>query len=370
LEGGAIACDLVEERAHVLGITAAWVLASVADSPLTLGHLIREAVAATGAPDADVELDLVVGLDALRSLGLVDRTEPFSAPKPLTGSPRPGAGRATGGVHAVIDHGIAFRSTDPGLLAEVDDFLGTAVDGRPADLYFDVDLDGPDGIALDTADQWRFPSRSAFFAQLPGVVNEYAARSNGTLVFHAGALRTPDGRIVLVPGHIDAGKSTVVAGMVRLGCDYLGDESIGVRGGSLHAIGYPKPFTLDPTSRAVLSLPPSDEPHLSVDEVRAGTARLAGDVGPIDLILLPEYRGPRPSDPSPVPVATHAVRLPPVEAAQALLANVLNLSRAGEAGLTALCQLAESVPTVRVDHQDSLGLAREVVEGTFSERWT
>lgn len=69
------------------------------------------------------------------------------------------------------------------------------------------------------------------------------------LVLHAGSVRDPDGRITGLP---EAGKSTLTAALVMAGCDYLGDELVGVRADSPRAAGFPRVPALDETSRHVL----------------------------------------------------------------------------------------------------------------------
>lgn len=358
---GALAYDVCTQTAHVLGPVAAWILDRSFDGPVPIADLAADATRESGLDGAHQQVATAIG--ELRTLGLLDRETPYVPVEPMPGSPHRADRRSLGGVHAVLGHGIVFRSDDIYLLHEVDRFLGTVLDDRDPTVAIDLFPQADGSVVLQAADEWRFPTRSALFAQLPGVVNEYAARSHGHIVFHAGAVRTPDGRVVLVPGRVDAGKSTVVGALLEAGCDYLGDESIGIRPGTLDAMAYPKPITLDANSRVVLGLPPSPDPHLSVDEIRTGTARLAGDVGPVSHVLLAEYLGPVPSDPHRVPPSVTAERLEPVTAVKALLANTLNLGRAGQHGLESLCLLAGSVPVTRVIHPDSRALARAVVDG-------
>lgn len=364
LDDGALAYDPSTETAHLLDRTAAWLLASTLDGPTTIEDLVDEASTATGADRDTVEAGITAAIGALRSLGLLDRDEPYDPPPPLVGSAIDDPTWVSGAAHAVLDHRIAFRGPDATLLADIDRFLGTAVDDRPPTHRFAVEPDGDDGILLRTDTTWRFPSTMGFYAQLPGVLNEYAARSHDQAVLHAGAVRTPAGALLLVPGTIDAGKSTVVAALVQAGCDYLGDESIALRPGTLDLVPYPKPLTLGPVSREVLGLPPSTDPHLAVDALRSDVVRIFGDLGPVTRVIFPEYTGPRPTDPGAVPVAT-TDELPPVDALRALLANTLNLARGGQQGLDDLCLLAESVPAVRIRHGDSAALAASIVAGAL-----
>lgn len=330
---GALVYDLVTETAHRLGPVAGWLL-TVAES-VSLDVLVAEMEASV--PDVsphEAASYLERAVTELRALGLLDRSTETDRPSEWPGSPLPGGGRPVGAAHPVIDHRIAFRSSDTGLLAEIDQFLGVTIPGPPT-VVLDVEP-GPGGaVVLNAANEWRFPSRRAFFGQLVDAVNEYAARSHSLPVLHSGGVRTPDGRVLLLPGHMDAGKSTLTAALIRAGCDYLGDESIGIRHDTLAAVAYPKPLSLDATSRKLLGLDDTDFPHTAASELRSDVAQLVGDIGRIDEVVLPVYSPDAPPDRN---------RLDPPEAIKALLTNTLNLARSGESGLSTLCQLARTGP--------------------------
>lgn len=76
-------------------------------------------------------------------------------------------------------------------------------------------------------------------------VNAETARRTGDFVLiHAGAVATPDGKGVLIPGVSGTGKSTLVSGLLSAGFTYYSDEAAAIDpiGGLLH--GYPKSITL------------------------------------------------------------------------------------------------------------------------------
>lgn len=244
-------------------------------------------------------------------------------------------------------------------MAEADEFWGGGDSSTEPDTYIDLEDTGDGGVTVWARDMWRFVDRQSLFGQFCNFVNEYAARLDGIVVLHAGGVRTPDGRVLVLPGSVDAGKSTLTAALVQAGCDYLGDESIGVRQGTLFAVGYPKPMTMDRVSCDVLSLNKSLGPNVPVREVRETAALLAGDVGPIDEVVLPTYRP-----------GSQSVRTltEPREASRELLSNTLNLGRSGQEGLRTLAELAERVPVVRIVHMDSVELAAELAAGPAAER--
>lgn len=208
------------------------------------------------------------------------------------------------------------------------------------------------GVLARAESEWRFPTRERFFAQLVDIVNEYAARTDAMAVLHAGGVKTPRGKVWILPGQIDAGKSTLVGGLIQAGCAYLGDESIGIRGSTLDAVPYVKPLSLDASSREALGIDGVEHPHVGPELIGAAVELARGDQGPIDRIIFPVYVPGEPGS---------AEDLDPMDTLRALLANTLNLGRAGSSGLQTLCDLARSAPAVRIHHRDSPGLARILV---------
>lgn len=348
---GAVVYDQVTETVHRLSATAAWLLDQ---APARVADLVARAVAATGGPRDRIEHDIGQGLALLRAQGLVDRDELVWSAAPAGGSGHDRPGWTTGRTHAVIDHRLAFRSPDPALVALVDTFLGPGTTDDDPGLFFDL-AEQPDGaVDLHTDTHWAFTDRAELLGHLPAVVNLVAARSASPVVLHAGAVRRPDGRVVLCPGPSNTGKSTLVAALVGAGCDYLGDESIGLRPGSLAAVAYPKPLTVDGGSQAVLGLAPGDLPHRSVREVRERAVALTGDVGRVAAVVFVAFD----------PGAEVVVReLAPPDALRALLANALNLGRAGDDGLGALCAVAEEVPAVEIRHGDVHAVVERLTHG-------
>jgi hypothetical protein len=347
---GSLVYDVVTETAHRLGPLGSW-LVWTTEVPSVLDDLYDTAALGTEVPRDQAVAIVDTAITELRSLGLLDRATHVDTPPEWPGSPLPDDDRPVGAAHPVIDHHIAFRSSDAELLDEIDRFFCVAVDGPPTRV---LDAEpGPGGtVVLNAADEWRFPSREAFFGQLIDAVNEYAARSHSLPVLHSGGVRTPDGRVLVLPGRIDAGKSTLTAALIQAGCDYLGDESIGIRHDTLAAVAYPKPFTLDSTSRELLGLRETEYPHTQVAELRADAVLLTGDVGRIDEVVLPVYNPDQPQ---------RRTRLDPPDAIREVLANTLNLARSGETGLATLCALAEQVPVTRIVHHDAIALAHELV---------
>lgn len=344
--GGLVVFDAASETTHVLDATAAW-LFTHADST-SFDALVDEASSATGGPRELISSDLRAGISQLRALGILGRPDGDEDQAPWPGSDRPRSGRHMGSLHPVLDDRLAFRSHDPVFLGEIDAFFGGGVAGDEPTVFVDVDLDSEGDVLVTAESEWRFPNRGQFFAQIVNVVNEYAARTGDLPVLHAGAVRTPHDEVVVLPGTMNAGKSTLVAALVQAGCDYLGDEAIGIRPGSRYAVGYPKPINLDETSRVLLGLEASERAPTPPREVRTDAVRLHGDVGPIGHLVLATY------DPDQRPGTT---TLDALQRLRALLANTLNLARAGSIGLQTLCDLASAVPATRLVHGDARAVA-------------
>jgi hypothetical protein len=126
----------------------------------------------------------------------------------------------------------------------------------------------------------------------------------------------------------------------------------GVRSDSLRAVCYPTPLALDASSRSALGLIPSHSPHTDPRELRDDVEILRGEIGPVDEVILPVY----------VPEASATTeQLTPPAALRALLENATNLSRAGDHGFRALCQLAEDVLVTRVVHGDARAVADSIL---------
>lgn len=339
-----LAYDLATETAHLLNTTGGALL-SLCDGVTDLADGCAALVEATGAAAAIVRRDVSAALDSFAQLGLVDRVGDWSGPPPPRGASDGGSapGCLHGQVHSVVDHRIVFRGAQADLLAEIDAHLGTTAPGRPATIAFDVHEEDDGIVVLLTDDEWRFPSRQALLDGLATVVNEYAARSHSCLTLHAGAVRSPAGKVVVLAAPSGAGKSTLTAACVLDGWDYLGDEAIGVRAGSLAAVGYPKRLAIDAGARRVLALPASRAAEIDPHALRPGVARLFGPVGPVACLAFPRY----------VPGADLAVEdLTVTDAALELLANAFNLARVGQPGLDTICQLARGVRARRLTHSD------------------
>lgn len=357
-----IVYDLVSEMIHQLSTTAGVVLAAC-DGSTSISSAVDSWAETTGTDRRSIEVGVDDVLAEFESLGLVGRRGDHVPPDRPVGSCRVATGsETTGRVHHVIDHRIVFRACDEDLIARIDGFLDPGTSGSSVEnaahgadaaiLVFDVTEDRCSGmitVQSDTLD--RFHDRDALLEGLPTLLNQYAVWSHGCITLHAGAVRSPDGDVVLLPAESGSGKSTLTAMLIRAGWDYLGDEAIGIRSGTLTAVGYPKLLSIKRGGRAVLGLAEDSQgvdparrvsSHVDPTGFRSDVARLAGDVGPVTRVVLPTY------DPDSRTEVTELMRLEPHEAVVELLANTFNLARIGQSGLDTLCDLAESVRVERL----------------------
>lgn len=341
-DGGA-AYDKVTETLHHLSGAGAAVLESC-DGTTRIDTPVTAWADAAGVDVADLRAIVQTHLTGLAELGLVDRTTRADGHPERVGSLGTVHGTHTGVTHAVLDHGIAVRCDDTALLERIDTYLGTGDPTRHPDIHFDVTAGEGGRVVLRTDDEWDFPSADQLIRQICGVVNEYASRTRTMAALHAAGLCTPSGNVVLLSGPPGAGKSTLAAGCIAVGWDHLGDESIGVRPGTLDAVGYPKPLTLSSTSRGALGLDPDVVwPEVPVEALRPDAERCAGDVGPISHIVFVTY-----TPGADVEIST----VTGTDALDAICAATLNLGGIGAADFQALCDLAERATVVQLVHGD------------------
>lgn len=179
-------------------------------------------------------------------------------------------------------------------------------------------------------------------------LNQVALSTPNCLVLHAGCVSRSH-RALVLSGPMDAGKSTLVAGLVRRGLDYLSDEfaPLSLADGSISA--YPCPLALEPGS---FRLFPELEPDVSadlVDESRwsippgALKAQAVGLCADPSLVVFPCY------------AAGAATRMSPVDARDALallVGQALNLPALGGSAFRAVARLAASVPAYELVFSD------------------
>jgi hypothetical protein len=183
-----------------------------------------------------------------------------------------------------------------------------------AELFADLATSAPDGhcyvlrptsdhrddarcdVVLDGRLMFRAPTAGQLVATLVRAVNAEAVERCERVALHAGGVER-DGLGLVFPGRMEAGKTTLVAGLVRRGMGYLSDEAVAIDSETLLIRPYPKPLSLDPGSWALFpELEPNaplagdgykrDQWHVPSAAIRAGAL---GRSCPVRLVVFPRY---------------------------------------------------------------------------------
>lgn len=95
---------------------------------------------------------------------------------------------------------------------------------------------------------------SDLFVTLAADINRRAIASRpDRLVLHAGAVSV-GGRAIILPGRSGAGKTTLTAALMAVGCDYLTDEAVSIDLETSEVEPYAKPLSLDEAACEALGL--------------------------------------------------------------------------------------------------------------------
>lgn len=192
-------------------------------------------------------------------------------------------------------------------------------------------------------------------------VNGHALRTTPLLALHAAAASWHAQGLVM-PGKMNAGKTTLVAGLVESGFDYLSDEAalIDPSTGSLHP--YPKPLWMEPPSVRLFNLARTGTGgasdvrnfHVHPERLRPGCI---GQVCEVRYVVAPRY----------TPGAR--TTLQPVSAAEALMLladNSFNLGRARGPGIRLLGEVLATASCYRLVVGD-LSSAVSAIRGLVTE---
>jgi len=186
-----------------------------------------------------------------------------------------------------------------------------------------------------------------------------ADKSRGGLLFHAGGL-TWDGKGLLLPGSIGAGKTTLTMWLALQGIGgraYLSDEMVFFPAGSHAMQTYTRPLNLKRPARAALENLFDFEAHANCifstsygDLIPPELLNFAGprDEVPVNLILFPRY------------AAESEFELKPLSKAQAglaLMECLVNARNLPEHGFREIARLARIVPAYKMSyaHFDQIG---------------
>jgi hypothetical protein len=189
-------------------------------------------------------------------------------------------------------------------------------------------------------------------------VNRRAVEGWASLVMHAGGVEC-EGRGLVFPAAMEAGKTTLVAGLVRAGFGYLTDEAVAVDETTLCIRPYPKPLSIERESWFLFpELEPSaDLPNDAYKneqwQVPPSAIRpdAVGEPCPIDVVVFPRYR------------AGAETTLEPLRRAEALIElaeNTFAFDTNARQRLDALAEVVRPAECLRLQ-MGSLGEAVELV---------
>lgn len=218
------------------------------------------------------------------------------------------------------------------------------------------------GIALDGRETWCGEAGD-LAVELTRIVNRLVVWRSGTrLLVHAAVARL-GGQMVVLPGPPDAGKSTLVTGLVRAGWEHLSDELAPVDPGTAEIAPYPRAIGLEGEARFLFpELRPEVEaavdPYLARRWLVAPSAvgRVATAGGPATLLVFPRHE-PR--------AETRLEWIRPAHALQELVTNTVNLGAHGRPGFRTLARVVRGARCARLVSGD---LARAVDEVTGAAR--
>lgn len=246
---------------------------------------------------------------------------------------------------------FAVTSDDPRVVGYVGElYAGLAVGAPHRDLHtyrIEQVEPGEHALTLDGEQLGAAASASRLVVTLVHDVNRRAIDATSLLVAHAGGVVGAQGAVVL-PAHMEAGKTTLTAGLVRAGFGYLSDEAVAFDWETFDVVAYAKPLSIDPGAWVLF---PQLEPQAPFDD--AGYKESQWQVPPEHLrrgavvasarcryLVFPRY------------VAGARTRLEPISRAEAvveLAKNTFHFRTHGRRGLDALARLVPSLECYRLD---------------------
>lgn len=166
-----------------------------------------------------------------------------------------------------LGYRFAAVTTDIGMGQVIDELYSACVtEDEPETWYWIYQLT-PGGrerdMYVNSQRVFGFDRASRLLQHLTWHVNhEVISRSSSYVLLHAAAAAS-DGHGVVLAAPAEAGKTTLVAGLVRSGLAYVTDEAVAIDPGTLRIDPYPKPLTIDPGSWEILADLAPDEPQTS-----------------------------------------------------------------------------------------------------------
>ncbi len=257
----------------------------------------------------------------------------------------------------VLDLWVRLRAEDPSLAAELDRVFGSLPEGpepqrsQPDQRRYHLSWTGADSIDVELGGhrvgRANSPDAAVSFTQWH-LNREAVAGVVDRVLLHAGAVRLGGDGLVVLPGESNAGKSTLVAGLVRAGGGYLTDELVGLTPGTTLATGYRKAISLDPGSWPLF---PEVEPASSgprgewlIEPTELHPDALDGeDFGEVSLVVFPRFEAG---------AVTEAESLSPAQALVELIRHDPAAHPLDAAAFDTLAELARRTPAFRLTTGD------------------
>lgn len=272
--------------------------------------------------------------------------------------------------YRALGFNFGVRCTDPILVHYLESlFEPFQVSGEPMTWYSFgefAEAGGPlyvlycDDVLLDTH---REPSQ-LFSTLLWHVNRRVVADSQDRLLIHASAVTFEDAALIF-PAPMEAGKTTLAAGLLRSGFAYCTDETVAIDPESGFIEPFPRALSVDPGSWRVLAdmrptVPPGVERYLANQwQVPPASIRKDAIAGPtrIGFVVTPRYRSG---------TSTQLELLPRAEAVKELAEHAFNFHRFGASGLRLLARVVRNATCRRLaigDLDAACELLRELVTG-------
>lgn len=342
------------------------------DGQANVRELSRTLADAFGASEHEVQQDVSALCTDLIDQGLLEGGRPpaLGAPPPMRMDRLPSApldGSRTlpciVGPFRALDYDFGIRTDDRRLAAYCERTLGSfKVSEPPTRWYSVVESDEPAEryrIYLDAEGLFAASRADAVVRYLLWHVN-YAVITESTrhLLVHAAGATIGQAAVVL-PGEMNAGKTTLVAALGLDGFGILTDELVALNLGTGLIDPYPRPLNIEPGSWELLAgLRPPDRDdndplpqqlwHVDPGSVRPGAV---SPPAPIRWVLTPRFeRG----------VDTRVEPMSRSEAVVLLYRHAFNKHRFGDAGIRALVDAVKNARCGRLVNGDLSGAVAAV----------
>lgn len=361
IDGSIVIYDPETQSSHLLNHSAS-VIWGMIDGRRTEDEMLQQLRVMFPESGSALTSDLETALRQIETSGLTLRSGAGPPERPGTTAATPGDAVSEA---PPIDDGAwptfrglhySFAMSGPNdVLASLTKSLRTLSSIEPARHIYLIDertVDGNrqldvsvNGEIVGTAD-----TRSVGDAVLPHVNQQVSVGSPDCLLVHASAVLTTDG-VLLFSGTANAGKSTLVTGLVQAGFPYVTDEAVAVRLASLDVVAYPKPIGIDTGAHPLFpELEGAANPFAAqrwwvnpLDVGSGATSVPNGSMHTLAGIVFIRFAEGELLSSAP---------LSPAEAALELSGNLFNLAEHPQSGLDTLAHVVTSVPCFRAVHGD------------------